>query len=239
MKKIIFLFIVAINAHTYAQDDASAFKRVQIGVNFSPDIAYRTLKETDDNFFNNLIYNNRKNTEVVKFGYTGGFNFCYNLKKSFGLEIGLQLSDKGYQTKTQNLIWPQTTVNQPTSFKEIYNFYYLDIPVKANFSLGKKKLRFFGSIGLATNIFLALGQTSVETYADGKTTRNAQGNSNNNVNKVGLSPLVSLGVEYHINSKTSLRIDPTFRYNVLKTYDSAVTDHLWSCGLNIGYYFGL
>ena len=247
MKKITLLLITTLNISMFAQDkpndDATTFNKVQIGINFSPDIAYRAVKNVNTTYISNLLFANAANTETAKFGYTGGFNLCYNIKRYFGLEIGVQFSNKGYQTKTQNLIWPQTTVNQPTKYRDILNFYYLDIPVKANFSFGKKKLCFFSSIGLTTSVFLTEGSTSILTYADGKTTHNTQaGGSNSYMTKVGLSPTISLGINYKINSKTSLRIEPTFRYGVIKadnTTSNGINYYLWTCGLNIGYYFGL
>lgn len=47
------------------------------------------------------------------------------------------------------------------------------------------------------------------------------------------------GIDYKINRRMNLRVEPTFRYGVLKTIDTPVTGYLYSGGLNISYYFGL
>ena len=58
-------------------------------------------------------------------------------------------------------------------------------------------------------------------------------------NKVNISPSVSAGIDYRINDRHHLRIEPTFRYGVLKIIDEPITGYLYSGGLNIGYYFGI
>ncbi|HRN94808.1 MAG TPA: hypothetical protein PL084_08790, partial [Chitinophagales bacterium] len=60
-----------------------------------------------------------------------------------------------------------------------------------------------------------------------------------NYKKVNISPLISVGIDYKINSRMNLRVEPTFRYGVLKLMDTPITTYLYSGGLNISYYFGL
>jgi hypothetical protein len=50
---------------------------------------------------------------------------------------------------------------------------------------------------------------------------------------------MSAGVDYRINEKMNLRIEPTFRYGVLKIIDMPVTGYLYSGGINVAYYYGL
>ncbi len=51
--------------------------------------------------------------------------------------------------------------------------------------------------------------------------------------------MVSVGVEYKINERMNLRVEPTFRYGLLTVIDFPVAGYLYSGGLNIGYYVGL
>jgi hypothetical protein len=50
---------------------------------------------------------------------------------------------------------------------------------------------------------------------------------------------MSVGIDYRINEKMNLRIEPTFRYGVLKIIDTPVTGYLYSGGINVVYYYGL
>jgi hypothetical protein len=74
--------------------------------------------------------------------------------------------------------------------------------------------------------------------ADGKTETEKQ-TSLYGYNRLNISPLVSAGIDWQLNHRNSIRIEPTFRYGVLKIIDAPLTGYLWSAGLNLSYYFGL
>jgi hypothetical protein len=213
------------------------FKRVQIGINISPDICFRTLKNNDGSSSSDLVLKQNNENETIKFGYTAGINVCFNIKKFVGIETGIQYSNKGYQTKFEDVIYSQPEPSAPNKAKLIYDFHCLDIPVKANFTIGKKKVRFFTSVGVTTNIFVKETSTSVLVYSD-RTDRKTN-SINNDYNRVNFSATISAGIDYKINRRMNLRVEPTFRYGVFKIIDAPVTGYLYNGGLNISYYFGL
>jgi len=169
------------------------------------------------------------------------------LKKNIGIELGIQFSNKGYQANVENLTFGDLidprrgfvyTTLLPTKVRFIYNYYYFDIPLKINYIFGKKKIRFITSAGLATNIFIKETLSSIIDYSDGTSEKYSQQSSDEN-NTVNLSPFVSAGIDYKLNERNNLRIEPTFRYGVLKINNYPISDYLWNAGLNISYYFGL
>ncbi|MFN8323469.1 MAG: outer membrane beta-barrel protein [Chitinophagales bacterium] len=170
-------------------------------------------------------------------GYTAGLNVCFNIKKIVGLETGIQYSNKGYQTKKQDLVFGQPGSNLPIQSKFVYDFHCIDIPVKVNFTIGKKKVRFFTSVGLTTNIFIKEMLTSFWYYSNRTDKKTSP--AGYDYKKVNISLTISVGIDYKINDRMNLRVEPTFRYGVLKIIDTPVTGYLYSGGLNISYYFGL
>jgi hypothetical protein len=230
-----FCSLIANGQNTNDSKPTKDFKRILIGVNFSPDYCFRKLKNNDGSSTSALIVDNRNSHESAKFGYTTGINVCINFSKAIGLEAGIQYSNKGYQFKFNNSTFDPSI---PTKGKIIYNDKYIDIPLKINLTLGKRKVQFFSSVGITTNIFIGETQTNILKYSDGNTDKRTQ-STPYNYNKVDISPIISLGINYKINDKMNLRVEPTFRYGVLKIIDSPVTGYLWNAGLNIGYYFGL
>lgn len=242
MKHVTFFLMALTAVSVHAQDKPKAtsetgFRKVQIGINFSPDLCYRTLKNKSLSISNDLVINLRNDLETTKLGYTTGLNICFNIKESIGLEAGIQYSNKGYQTKMRDLQYAQPDPNMPDKTKTRYNFHCIDIPVKANFTFGKKKVRFFTSAGITTNIFIKETQTLVLVYSD-RTTRETNPTMYN-YKSVNISPTISAGIDYKINDRTNLRVEPTFRFGVLKIIDAPLTAYLYSGGLNIGYYYGL
>jgi len=250
MKKLASLFVCFLIVNAYSQDiPAVNINKFQFGVNFSSDMCYRTLKNNNGSSSNDEIIKGRNSSEIPKFGYTTGLNFVYNLNKTIGFETGVQFSDKGYQIETTDLIYgdqidPITGVispesidtKAPTMAKYINSDYYLEVPIKANFSFGNRKVRFITSAGIAVNFFIAETETAVYTYIDGSTKRK-NSSSYFSYNIINLSPMVSLGIDWKITPKINLKAEPTIRYGVLKIIDSPVTGYLWNCGLNMGCYY--
>lgn len=254
MKQCVFILLLLTIVGVHGQNNAetsavSDFKRVQIGINISPDICFRTLKNNGGNSFTDIVIKQRNKDETVKAGYTTGLNVCFNIKKFVGIETGIQYSNKGFQIKQRRAVFgsqlppgtplpPEQDEKLPNKIDFVYNFHYIDIPVKANFTIGKKKVRFFTSIGFVTNIFIKETSTTILKYSD-HTERKTGTINYNNYNSVNISPVISAGIDYKINNRMNLRVEPTFRYGVLKTVKAPVEEHLYNGGLNISYYFGL
>lgn len=241
MKYLTFSILTMISVNSYGQDQiketpTADFKRIQIGINVSPDICFRTLKNNDGSLMSNIVMKMNNENETVKVGYTTGLNVGFNINKNIGIETGIQYSNKGYQTKFNHLIFGQSDASTPNKSKFVYNFHYIDIPIKANFTIGKKSVRLFTSIGVSTNIFIKEIQTSVLVYTDHTNKKTSP--TIFDYKSVNISPTISVGIDYKINSSMNLRVEPTFRYGVLKIIDAPVTGYLYSGGLNISYYFG-
>ncbi len=227
----------------------AGYKRWQVGINFSPDFCFRTLKYEGSNPVGMELLNERNANEIGKPGFTTGLDLVYNFKESFALEGGIQYSNKGYQTRMEDLtiaapvdprrgfisILPGPV---PIKSKVVYKHHYLEIPLKVNIALGKEIIRFIASAGVTTNIFLGATTTSVLEFDDGTQRKNTRG-TNFAYNRINVSPLVSAGIDWKLNARSNIRIEPTFRYGLLKIIDAPLTGYLGNVGLNISYYLGL
>lgn len=251
----------ASESKTSSAENSEELKKWQIGINVSLDYCYRTLKNNDGSFTSSYVIDSKNEYEVPKIGYTVGLSAAYNLKPFLSIEAGIHFSNKGYQTKMSELsygdridsiasfyssnsisnvppIQPPSSTFEPIRAKFIYNNYYLDVPLRANLIIGKKKIRFISSAGITTNIFLFETSTSSIEYSDGTKEKNTQKTAYP-YNRINISPMVSLGIDWKLNNKNTIRVEPTFRYGVLKIINTPVTGYLWNAGINIGYYFGV
>jgi hypothetical protein len=244
MKKLLAFIFIVTSVFAYAQDSTKTKKtrRFFIGINFSPDYCFRTLKNNGGSSIDAMIYEGDNKIERAKFGFTSGINVCYIFTKHISIDLGVQYSNKGYQTEENPLTFgtPRGVVytNLPTSGKFVYRYNYIDIPLKANFIFGKKKLRLISSIGLITSVFINTTNSFVGEYSNGSSFKNSSTTSSG-YNKVNLSPIISCGIDYKINDRMFFRVEPTFRYAILKTVDASIAEYVWSAGLNVSYYFGL
>lgn len=232
LKKFLTSLFCAVSIVSFAQDND--LRKVQLGVNYSPDLNYRTLQSEEIS----LIWSQSEGIPV--FGFTTGVNAVYNFTHLLGLEIGLQYSQKGYQGKRYTSFDPiqANDPNIPEERKTIDKFHYIDVPIKCNLTVGKSNVRFIGSVGFVTNVYISSVQTNEVTYGDDHKER-VNTTDPHDYSPINISPMVSAGIDYKITNRNSIRIEPTFRYGVLKVLDTPQTVFLWNCGLNISWYFGL
>jgi hypothetical protein len=238
IKKLIPVLAILCSLSADAQDafDNKATvesKGISVGVNFSPDFCFRTLRNNDGSSSYNLVMYLRNKNEVPMFGYSAGLNLQFNCTRHFALETGIQYAHKGYQTKRITLTYEQPDPNAPQHVKTTYHYYYVDIPLKANFIFGKSRLRFLTSGGLSTNILIKENQSMILEYADSRK-KSSTGVPVYDKRKLNISSLVSIGIDYKLNPKISIVVQPTFRYGIIKTPDTPVSSNLWSAGLNTG-----
>jgi Outer membrane protein beta-barrel domain len=213
------------------------FKRFQIGIIVSPDGCYRTLKNNDGSPSSDIVIGVRNENETFKLGCTAGLNVCYYIKSNFGFETGIQYSNKGYRTKNKILTWGTPDQSLPIKSKFIYGYHYIDIPLRMNYIMGHRKVRFIASAGLTANIFIKETQRHVLEYEDGKKERDKT-TPPYDYKKINISPTFSVGIDYRLNNRMNLRIEPTFRYGILKINDKPIVGYLYSGGLNVGLFFG-
>ena|ERR1700752_860344 len=250
MKKLFAFVFIITSVFVYAQDSTKTKKasRFFIGANFSSDYCFRDLKNNDGSSFSRELIGLYNQVEIAKFGFSAGINFCHLITTHISIDLGAQYSNKGFQEKNAELTFGSAidrrrgfvynTNNSSITGKIVSTYNYLDIPLKVNFVFGKKKVRFISSIGLTTNLLLSSKNTFVGQDSTGKSIKNS-GSTTSTYNRINFSPTISCGIDYKINDKMFFRVEPTFRYGILKMTDTPVTQYLWSAGLNVSYYFGL
>jgi hypothetical protein len=247
MLKSTFVFLISFSACAFGQSED--FKKIQIGINVSPDICYRTLQNNNGSSFSAIIIDMRDENEIPKFGYTAGINACYNISSRIGIETGIYYSNKGYRTKEADLIFGDqsdprygfiysNSGSGSGTVRFVYDYFYFDIPLKANLKIGKRKICFISSLGFAINIFSKEIITSIVEGDNGNSDTESY-TSHFDYEKITLSAIACAGVAYKLNDKIELRAEPTFRYGLLKIIDTPVTGYLWSGGFNVGFYYAL
>jgi hypothetical protein len=132
MKKSLLIILILSTSVSFGQDKSksseNASKGFQLGLNASPDYCFTTMPS----YF-----------EVPKLGYTFGLNTAYQFNSFFSIDTGLHYSNKGSQTSKMDLSFEQPDPSIPNQAQYIYNYHFIDIPLKANFTVGKRRIKFF------------------------------------------------------------------------------------------------
>lgn len=232
MKQFLTSLLIFSSTIIFGQNAKQATK-ISMGYRFSPDYSFRTLKNSGGNSSTDLVINSRNEIEKAKFGYTTSFNINFNFSDFLSFETGIEYSNKGYKTKEQNLIYFPPSASDPNKATIKYSYQYVGIPLQAKIVFGKSKARFISSAGFITNFLIGVKQSIKLEYPDGKTEKRNQ-SSTSGFNKIDISPIVGIGVDYKLKDKIHVSVEPTFRFGLIETKDAPVKEKLWSAGLIVG-----
>lgn len=245
MRNILFLVTVFCCTTAIAQDPTSApiapaFNRILVGFAVSPDYCYRTLKSSNTDQGPATIMEQRNADEQPKFGYSAGVNVQYNFSPHWGLVVGAQYADRGY-TSDRTVDYIFIDPNDPaipkyTNYR--YDHMYVDLPVRLIFQPGRQHLRFVASLGVAGNVLLKATELRETEYEDGHVERKRD-DSSYNYRSVNLSAIGSIGAVYSLAERSSLQLEPTFRYNLFSIINAPIKGYLWSGGLNLTFNYAL
>lgn len=239
MKKTLLVFFLFQSCLSFSQvTTEEPARHLFIGLAFSPDYCFRSLNNNDLSGSSNAVINERNEIETPRIGCTAGIVLGYRFKKPLMLETGVRYSLQGYQTKEISL----TTLNGNGTFESAgsvrftYNYNYIEIPLKASFLFGKKKIHFIAGGGLAAGIFLYERQLTERISPERKISKDSP---NYIYNPFNLYVIASAGLDIQLGKRFSLNIQPNFKYGLLQIIDQPVSGHLWSAGLNAGLNFNL
>jgi hypothetical protein len=224
---------VGLAQRTPNEVQAGTFKRFEISISAAPEICYRTLLNNDGSQMSTSIINLRNETETVKLGYTGGLHLGYNFNERFGFQTGIQYANRGFSTKKIDIAGSLMDPVIPESFKYNYNYHYLEIPTKVNFSFGTNRMRLTTSAGVSSAFLLKQNRTYIANFKDSTTRQNIT--TIDTYNRFNLFATISAGIELHISPIMRIKVEPTFRYGLLKITDTPVSGHWYSGGVNVSY----
>jgi hypothetical protein len=233
---------VLITATSQAQDARKWF----LGYSFSSDLCYRRLSNgSGDPAIDGMIAARNK-SEHLKMGFTTGLNVKYQFNDVISVETGLMYSNKGYKSRTDNIIFgdqvdPGQTPSSGGQFRVRYNYKYLDLPLKINIVFAREETySFYLTAGAVVNVFLE--QKNVSTFTSPnhpKQVTISGGELFRTNNSLNISPFIGPGIRFGLGKRLHMQVEPLFRYGVLPLYDAPIKGYLWNWGLNTVLYYAL
>ncbi len=238
--------------------------RFSVGTFFSPDLAYYDLEDDNTGNQNDNAVETKKN-ERHEFSSSSGVFINYKVKGNWSLESGLIYSNINITVEPKTLyaqndylgnikyrfntssgyayLLPSFSSN-PGIGDSLYTaisthtLRYIGIPVEAKYNVKKGNLLLSVKAGLITNV-LTKGriETEVKRGADNEieVIDNLLG-----LKKVFLSGLASAGVDYMLNKRMVLTVEPTWRFALNSiNKNTPVKSYPRSLGLAMGVRMGL
>lgn len=216
MKKLVFCLLFFLPITLFSQESVSPkFKKFELGYSYSADYSYRNIKSNETN---RDIINLYDTIESAKYGYTTGINGTYFKSNKLSFSLGCLLSDKGEKS--------ELFINS-TIIKLKNHYYYLDIPIKANYYFLKENNKFYVTAGISSNIFLF---STISNFSNEKA-----GKNNINLNTVNFAALGGVGFDFSLSDSWHFKSELLYRHSLQPIMDSPIKRSLFSIGLNFGF----
>ena len=215
---------------------------LSIGLIASPDYSYRMLRPGSSSM-DPAIIQSRNSDEIPKLSYTIGLLSIYQLTNSFSLSLGMEYSVKGEQTRDLALstgasISPgqgfSYTGNSAESVKFVYNTVYIDLPLKLDYYLMKRRTALYISGGISPNIYLFEKVNSATTYSDGSVKKSSSMGQHPSDAYHGINPQGQFGFGIDLIKKSyRIRIEPVYRMSLMSVNKGSINGYFYSFGLNL------
>jgi hypothetical protein len=205
----------------------------------SPDLSWSSIPR--QNTGSPVIKNYSSNYDLLKFSVTVGLEGMYQINQHLALTLGLQYSGKG--GKTDEILYESTGVTgEPVSMYYVYDYRYIDIPLRLDVYLNRRKVSPFITAGISTNIFI---NQRTNVFAIDANDKAMESSSSNTSGFAAVCPQLQAGIGLDIAlNRSRLRVFPIYRLNLSDTplsgtyaYSTGtVNGKLYSMGLGISYF---
>jgi hypothetical protein len=222
MKNIFQLFLFMLCLQLRSQTEVVEPKgRFDIGFSASPDYSYRILKaETADKWMKNTY----DTAEIARVGFTAGLQVVFHASEKLFFTSGVLFSDRGEKTKKY--------LTPPVN-NYINHYYYLSIPLRANYYLIQKKIKLFLSAGVSADVYLK--SFSVIEFGSAGETRSLGLSSE--ISRLNLMVNAGFGIDCPITDRWYFKFQPDYRMSITPVSDSPIKKYFYSFGLNMGFFY--
>jgi hypothetical protein len=252
----VFVFM-RLNAFSLTADSSKTniaiTSRFSVGAVFIPACNYRQLTISDNaNNYTSDIVAHRNTNESPLYSYSIGAGATYDINNKLSLECDILYSVKGYRWEIDwdgltfgDMIDPrfgfiydtQEVLNTTDSW--VYEYYYIDVPVKIHYNLTGHKLKIQCSVGVVPTFFYSAYQVSEGEISGTGESYSSFRKDDESFTKIGLSGCAEIGAVYNFTDHFRISLSPQFQYSFtnLLTSEYPINSHLWSAGLNLSTFY--
>lgn len=243
-KAIGILIITFFTYYNGLSQDLFNSKGFKIGINFSPELGYRTLIIGDtSNIHIDDLKRDRDNWEKPTFLFTTGLFSEYRFNKLLSVKLGVHYTQKGLLSKTLGVGqgFYEGSNDEYIIYKHTYH--HIGIPVSASFYLfNSSKVELFASLGGQFD-FLFYGSWISRLKLSGEEEKiisqqeKIKKENDAGYNKFFPSVTASIGMDWKIGEKSTLRIEPIYRRTLTPLDNSELITYHYNLGMNISYIY--
>lgn len=216
--------------------------RFYTGGFISPDLSYSIIPRSNSGL--PAIKNYQSDYDIAKFSVTVGLEGMYQINQNLALTLGVQYSGKGGKTKEIEY-GPSAIESDPVSMYYVYDYRYIDVPLRLDVYFTRRKVSPFITAGVSTNFFI---NQRTNVFGIDKNDHAMEMSSSSTAGFSAVTPQLQAGAGIDIALKYSrIRIFPIYRLALTDTKLSdtyaystgTVNGKLYSIGLGINCFFRL
>lgn len=208
----------------------------------SPDLSWSIIPRTNGGY--PVIKSYNPSYDLPKFSVTVGLEGMYQINRHLALTLGVQYSGKG--GKTDEILYESSGIaGEPVSMYYVYDYRYIDIPLRLDVYLNRRKVSPFITAGISTNIFI---NQRTNVFAIDANDNALESSSSTGSGFAAVCPQLQAGAGLDIAlNRSRLRVFPVYRLSLGDTplsdtyaYSTGtVNGKLYSIGLGISYFIRL
>jgi len=207
---------------------------------FGLDCSYRNLINSEETEFHQVLINSRE-VETKKLNWNIGFFYNKQLTKTIFIKSGFRLATIGYKgEKLTGIRWGsehdgnggyQFDPTLPHEIQNVYEYWFIEIPLEGRMEFGKGKLKPFVEFGFAPSIYLSLRTIQLTDIGNESNFSSAKPDTFNSFQLVGIG---SFGINYNISANFQIYLNPAFRYYITSLNNDSISEHFYNYGLDLG-----
>lgn len=176
------------------------------GISFAPSITYRTLNYSKSQEF---MADSREQLEKAKFGYTAAIVAQNAVGKKAMAELGLFISNTGYQTKKIPLDWSTANPEYPVSARFSYSYLHLGLMARYQYIVFARNLQVYAKPGLSFGGLIERKTSVVMTDRHGNKVKNNSALLGG-FSETGFNAIVAIGARTRISNRLTICLEPTY-----------------------------
>lgn len=234
MKTLCILTFILFYGHNYAQEQSINYKKSSIGLMLYTNYSYRAVQSSIED---NLLKEIRDNTEKAHLGKAISFNYGRKLSTKFKLDVALKYAFKSYQTKYETLNWVTGDSGFPNKSKTIFQFTFVDIPVRLKYYFFNKKVKLYATAGASINFFFEKKQSVISMYSNGnKSIESSTGYTGTNF--LSYTVIEGVGLQYPLSKRINLNLELLGNQGITTLIrDKILKEYLYDYGVSVGIYY--
>ena len=224
----------SLSNYLYSQTPSNE-RKISLGIAFAGVNAFRNLSSSEESTTLAYIIEIRNRSESQDFKYSVGIHLAYKFSESLHLETGIDYATRGYKSSAVLIDLYEEEIGKVESS---IDYRYINLPVVANFSFGKGKIKPLISGGVLVTFFIEQINFNKLFLNDG-TQNNSRKSFDSSKHMLGLMGKIGGGVSISLSKHFYTNVIVLYSHELLKTSNTPITEKLYSYGVQLGVYYRL